>query len=965
MPTPNLPPFRLPQVPSSPQNAQQSGGGNFLSLLMMVCIFLIIMRLFSSSTKQNDELVNVESDNQTQTELPVTLPNADTVKANLPKELKQAVENVTPEFITLGSMDSKDPYRMLITLSNRGASVARIELNEKSYRDTHDMTGYLGQFVVDETLIKEEIRLGLPGVPIQVVGQGTPIQRAALKVGDRIVSFEVQGEGHSEGHSVEITSFDVLREELLKTRPGQTIQLGVLKSSAFMSDKATAEKVTQLKSRAAQASLIGEQASLIGEQTSLIGEQASTGTEAGKKTSTSEKMENPITIAPEIVSVELQRAPVAIVRPEGFLKTYNDYTNLTGLQGASYRSDAAVELAEDYSSTVRKENSVPLSFLMTLGSYDQKEKLNWFPSNLGKKNIENAPMAKMINQELAEVGLRNGFWQYVAEKSNENTAVFRKVLPSRQLEILKTYSLVTGESPNEKGRKKETAPEYHLTLKIDIRNLDAKSAHHVSYLLDGPSGLPMEGAWYASGRKTGPGWSSYGLRDLVLQLKDKAPLVIRCMNIAQDMQLPSDRVNLDYIGVDTQYFQCTMMPTMTKTAEDWLESYVPLRIGARVKDAPLYTNVSFRLKSQETELAPYQQSGDTLSHEYQIFAGPKQPALLKNYNLQDTIVYGWFWFVSIPLLAILHFFKTYLVFNYGLAILLLTVVVRLLMFPLSMKQITSSVKMQQLQPEINALKEKYADNPQEMMKAQQELWRKSGVNPLGGCLPMFIQLPIFIGLYKALSLDVNLYGVPLFGESIRWCSNLSAPDMMIDWSNFWNSIGWYGFNMGQGMFYLGPYFNLLPMLTIVLFLIQQKFMMPPVVGDDDAARQQRSMRRMMTFMMVFMGFMFFKVPSGLCLYFIASSLWGLLERRFYPKMETAAVDVESESTFRPKSSSKDSNAGNSRKNKRHREAPKEEKPKSRFRAWLEDIIEKAQEQQRLAKVESERQNNKSSKKKKK
>jgi YidC/Oxa1 family membrane protein insertase len=134
-------------------------------------------------------------------------------------------------------------------------------------------------------------------------------------------------------------------------------------------------------------------------------------------------------------------------------------------------------------------------------------------------------------------------------------------------------------------------------------------------------------------------------------------------------------------------------------------------------------------------------------------------------------------------------------------------------------------------------------------------------------------LPIFIGLYRSLMIDVELRGAPLFSEAIRWCSNLSAPDMLFYWGNWWpqalfGETGW-----------LGPYFNVLPLFTVVLFLAQQKMFMPPPT-DEQSAMQQK----VMTYMMVFMGVMFYKVASGLCLYFIASSLWGIGERKLLPKM---------------------------------------------------------------------------------
>jgi len=121
---------------------------------------------------------------------------------------------------------------------------------------------------------------------------------------------------------------------------------------------------------------------------------------------------------------------------------------------------------------------------------------------------------------------------------------------------------------------------------------------------------------------------------------------------------------------------------------------------------------------------------------------------------------------------------------------------------------------------------------------------------------------------------VGLRQAPLITYAIRWCSNLAAPDMLFDWSGFMPDF----ITHGSGMLGLGPYFNILPLVTIFLFLWQQKKMMPPP-ADEQAAMQQKVMQ----YMMIFMGVMFFKVASGLCLYFIASSLWGIAERKFLPK----------------------------------------------------------------------------------
>jgi YidC/Oxa1 family membrane protein insertase len=254
------------------------------------------------------------------------------------------------------------------------------------------------------------------------------------------------------------------------------------------------------------------------------------------------------------------------------------------------------------------------------------------------------------------------------------------------------------------------------------------------------------------------------------------------------------------------------------------------------------------------------------------------------------------------MLSVLHFFYG-ISSNYGIAIIMLTVLVRGCMFPVSFKQTQNMARMQALKPELDRITEKYKTDMQKRSAATQELYRKNKINPLGGCLPVVLQLPIFIGLYRSIMVDVELRQSPLFGDWTRWCSDLAAPDMLYNWS--WLKPVMYfiifccmtpcslvgsgidifietrnntTINNGEGIFGLGPYFNVLPIVTVVLFLVSMKMSMPEPTNEQGVMQQ-----KMMKYMTGFMGLLFYKVASGLCLYFIASSLWGLGERRLLKK----------------------------------------------------------------------------------
>ncbi len=488
----------------------------------------------------------------------------------------------------------------------------------------------------------------------------------------------------------------------------------------------------------------------------------------------------------------------------------------------------------------------PLSFRMTLAELDGREKPE--------------------DAEIADLDLLDANWELAA--ADENHVEFRQSVPGADLQVFKRFSV----SP-----PAENDPGYAIGMEIEIRNSgDAGSTHEVAYWLQGPNGLPREGWWYA--QRVSRSWSSTGLRDVIVGL-DHGDYIEhgskRCLEIIDDEPISPWTLPVEYIGVDAQYFTAVLMPDPAGArAGDarWFESSVPVQLGPIPDESRKrnLTNVTFELTSVTQSLVP----GDRILHDFQIVLAPKKPEVLANYGLDQLLYYGWFSPVSKLLLVVLHFFHDYVTFgNYGLAIIMLTVMVRLSMFPLSRKQVQGMQKMQELQPEMQRLQEKYKNDPQKRLQAQQKLFREANYNPLSGCLPVLIQLPIFIGLYRALLVDVELRQAPLITESLGWASNLAAPDMLFNWESFMPS-----FVVGL----LGPYFNLLPLATVGLFLWQQKMFMPPPTTEQQAATQ-----KMMNVMMVFMGFLFFKVPSGLCVYFIASSLWGILERKLLPRAAPA------------------------------------------------------------------------------
>lgn len=563
------------------------------------------------------------------------------------------------------------------------------------------------------------------------------------------------------------------------------------------------------------------------------------------------------------VSVSLTRRPLEVMRPE--------IENLR-MRGAKIPDDF-----ED-----------PPSFRLTLQQIDEDDKL------------------KKLDSELPGVDLYEGMWRVTSQTSD--SVEFRRALPERGLEVIKRFSL-------KKLDAQTRAPGYDFDLEVEVHNL-ADEQQKVAVRLDGPTGLPIEGWWYSY--KISRQWGGAGLRDLFVYLEGGQPTLISCKSVVKEDTEPLTDKPLLFAGVDAKYFASILIPRKKDLGEEWITEVVPLRIGPESDDkkSTTLTNITCRLIGKPITLQP---GGGSLVNRYQVFAGPKQPALLAEYTqpiddpssdktLGELIYYGWQPWAGVArvMSKVLHFFYGF-VGNYGLAIVMLTILVRACMFPLSKKQALNMIKMQELQPQMKAIAEKYKNDMEKRAKAQQELIRKNNYNPMGGCLLMFAQLPIFLGLYRSLMVDIELRDAPLVGHFLHWCSNLAAPDMLFYWSSFMPALV---------VNFLGPYFNLLPVLTVCLFLLQQKMFMPPP-ADENAALQQKIMK----FMMLIMAVLFFRVASGLCVYFIVSSLWGMGERKLLPKpppKDATASKVESLAKSKPASSNGRSGKQSAKRKKQRR-----------------------------------------------
>ncbi len=238
--------------------------------------------------------------------------------------------------------------------------------------------------------------------------------------------------------------------------------------------------------------------------------------------------------------------------------------------------------------------------------------------------------------------------------------------------------------------------------------------------------------------------------------------------------------------------------------------------------------------------------GETL-FDYKAYVGPKVNNRLKVHNigLEEAIEFGKFAFMARPMLILLNFFNRY-VRNYGIAIIVLTILIKILFYPLTRYSLKSMKDMQKLQPQLVTLKEKYKDDKQRQNKEIMELYKRQKINPVGGCLPMVLQIPVFIALYEVLYVAIELRHTPF----IWWIKDLSAADTLM--------------TLPASLPYLGgSAFGPLPLLMGVTMYFQQK--LSPSAMDP-------TQQKMMLAMPIVFTFLFLNFPAGLVLYWLLNNI---------------------------------------------------------------------------------------------
>ncbi len=310
---------------------------------------------------------------------------------------------------------------------------------------------------------------------------------------------------------------------------------------------------------------------------------------------------------------------------------------------------------------------------------------------------------------------------------------------------------------------------------------------------------------------------------------------------------------VDWIGITDKY---------------WLSSLIP------DKSSNYSSNFNYALK-QGTEryqvdfISPVQiiKPGENFSIKSRIFAGAKKVDLLDKYEKQydiklfdRAIDFGWFYIITKPVFYAMNFFYGY-VGNFGVSILIVTVIIKLLMFTLANKSYRSMKKMKNLQPEIDRIKDLYSDDKARLNQEIMALYKKEKVNPVAGCLPILVQIPVFFSIYKVLYVTIEMRQAPFYG----WIKDLSSPDP----TTIFNLFGLLPFSPPSFLM-IGAW----PILMAITMFLQQK--MSPEPADPMQAQ-------VMKFMPLIFLFMFSSFPVGLLIYWSWNNILSIIQQYYINK----------------------------------------------------------------------------------
>lgn len=436
--------------------------------------------------------------------------------------------------------------------------------------------------------------------------------------------------------------------------------------------------------------------------------------------------------------------------------------------------------------------------------------------------------------------LENVPYAYKADQSVEGKkAVYVAKLPSG-LVVKKTFSLIESKEPG--------AP-YLLDFDVMVENASGVPLKLGDWSLFLGEASPLyQKEWI---QQTGYFWRKGG----GINFHDANSFKGGMFGSAKSVQTSPEGEKIEFAGVTNQFFATVLRPKETAATSMWAKTS-QITLPA---DKSQVASVNAGLRFPAVDLKP----GDApKTFGYRIFIGPKHNPLLRKMDKNwgdgwgDVMQYGWFWFVSRPLNALLNWYHALLdgvaqKWAWGLAIILLTITVRLFIWPLHAKSTHTMKRMAKLKPEMDKLKELYPDDPNKLNTEMMGLYRKYGINPVGGCLPMFLQIPIFFGFYRMLQ-----YAVELRGQGFLWVPDLSQPDTLVT------------LHLPFALPFLGTELpiNILPVVMAITSFLQIK--MTPSTGD-------KTQQRIIQFMPFMFFFFCYSFASALALYWTTQNIFSI------------------------------------------------------------------------------------------
>ena len=396
--------------------------------------------------------------------------------------------------------------------------------------------------------------------------------------------------------------------------------------------------------------------------------------------------------------------------------------------------------------------------------------------------------------------------------------------------------------------------KYLFTIKDSVRNTGAAPVTIYPYALISRHGTPKTLGYYILHEGFIGVMGDQGLQELSYKT-------------VEDKKLISFNVTNAWLGITDKYWAATLLP----------------QTDARL-DAHFRADQLGSIKTYQTDYlldARTIQPGGTASADARLFAGAKEVSVVNDYNdtlrlnLFDRLIdWGWFYFITKPMFwALDSIYK--LVGNFGIAILIVTVIIKLIFFPLANKSYASMAKMKTLQPKMQALRERYPDDKVKQQQELMELYKSEKINPVAGCLPILIQVPVFFSLYKVLFVTIEMRHAPFYG----WIKDLSAPDPTTVF-NLFGLIPWDPAHVPI----LGAYMMVgaWPLIMGVTMWAQMKLNPPP----PDPAQKM-----IFDWMPVIFTFMLASFSAGLVIYWAWNNTLSVLQQSVIMRWHGAKIEL--------------------------------------------------------------------------